>query len=57
MVNCHDMKVGEVYKCPDCGLELKVTKACSNHCASDACEGDACPDCGFECCGTSLIKA
>ena len=57
MVNCHDMKKGETYKCPDCGLELKVTKTCTNHCSDDSCEDDACPDCTFQCCGKDMIKA
>jgi hypothetical protein len=28
MAGCHDMKVGEVWVCPDCGLELKVVAGC-----------------------------
>jgi predicted SprT family Zn-dependent metalloprotease len=26
MAHCHDMKVGEVYVCQDCGLELEMVK-------------------------------
>ncbi|MBN2153561.1 MAG: hypothetical protein JW839_19050 [Candidatus Lokiarchaeota archaeon] len=56
MVNCHDMKLNDVYKCPDCGLELKVVKECVEHCSDDSCEADACPDCGFQCCGKDMLK-
>jgi hypothetical protein len=29
MVHCHDMRVGQVYVCKECGLELKVAKSCT----------------------------
>lgn len=35
MVSCGEMKVGEVYVCKDCGLELEVKKSCG--CPDDAC--------------------
>ena len=34
MPNCTEMKTGEIYVCPDCGLELQVIKSCSKEGAS-----------------------
>ena len=39
--NCHEMKMGEVYACEDCGLELKVVKECRS-CGTPA-EDCKCP--------------
>jgi hypothetical protein len=55
MLSCHDMKLGQVYVCEPCGLELQVVKEC------EACDTDAadceCPEhCTFSCCG-ELLKA
>jgi hypothetical protein len=53
MVSCHDMKLGEVYTCKDCGLELQVIKECEDaETPADDCE--CATACGFECCGTPL---
>jgi len=41
MTSCVDMKVGQVYVCPDCGIELQVIKACGD---------DEHPSCGPEQC-------
>ena len=30
MTSCVEMKVGQVYVCPDCGVELQVVKACGD---------------------------
>jgi hypothetical protein len=51
MTDCHDMKVGQIYTCPDCGLELKVVKECK--CTDESC---GCGDggCGFSCCGDPM---
>ena len=55
-VHCNDMKVGEIYACGGCGLELKVVKNC-NHSGQDEC-CDACADesadCTFSCCGAPM---
>jgi hypothetical protein len=52
MSECIEMKVGEVYACPICNIELQVVKEC--------CEGDSptCDDeeCSMTCCGTELTK-
>jgi hypothetical protein len=52
MPQCSDMKVGEVYTCPNCEIELQVVKEC--------CEGDspACVDdeCSLSCRGQELMK-
>ena len=46
MASCHEMKVGQVYACEGCGLELKVVKECGS--PAEECE---CPEpCTFECC-------
>ena len=57
MVSCGDMKVGEVYVCKDCGLELEVKKSCG--CPDDAaCETghDKGVCCDFECCGKPMVR-
>jgi len=54
MAHCHNMKVGEVYACNDCGLELQVIKACKDvDTPEDSC---ACTPCQFVCCGAELVK-
>ena len=57
MAACETMKVGEIYECPKCGLEIQVRKSCD--CAHDeTCEPHVeegvC--CDFECCGEKLTK-
>lgn len=55
MTSCGDMKVGEVYVCKDCGLEIEVKKSCN--CPTEVCEpmkDGAC--CDFECCGSPMEK-
>jgi hypothetical protein len=52
------MKKGDVFYCPECGLQLKVIKECeesdtpADECACHA-EASACT---FSCCGNDLIK-
>jgi hypothetical protein len=52
MTNCHDMRVGQVYVCEGCGLELEVIKECEE-CGTDP-ESCECPPCQFVCCGDPL---
>lgn len=56
MASCHDMKIGQVYICEDCGVELKVVKECANiemSAAECGChDGD--DEGGFFCCGKPL---
>lgn len=54
MPNCTEMKAGEIYVCPDCGLELQVIKACGDEgLHSDTCslEGGGCV---LRCCDEEL---
>ncbi len=44
---CSEMKLGQVYVCGDCGLELKVVKECD-------CEEGSCSCSDLECCGGTL---
>jgi predicted nucleic acid-binding Zn ribbon protein len=47
------MKLGQVYACEECGLELKVVKECKEFGKPDeecSCEVHG----GFECCGGPL---
>ncbi|UCF10400.1 MAG: hypothetical protein JSW65_01590 [Candidatus Bipolaricaulota bacterium] len=45
---CGDMKVGQVYVCEHCGLELKVVKECD-------CESEhECSCSGMSCCSGEL---
>ena len=58
MPNCHEMREGEVYACPDCGMELKVVKACKSvgntddHCGC----GSTGEPATLTCCGKELVK-
>ena len=29
MAKCNELKMGQVYICPDCGVELQVVKECA----------------------------
>jgi hypothetical protein len=52
MASCHEMKLGQVYVCEDCGLELKVVKECEE-CGTE--EGECTlTDCSFKCCGEEM---
>ena len=53
MTSCHEMRVGEVYVCGDCGLELKVVKECHEVGMPDE-ECSCAVHGGFECCGEPL---
>jgi len=50
MPNCADMKVGDVYKCDFCGLEIEVKQECT--CSEDDCRCNE-----LECCGSAMSKA
>jgi hypothetical protein len=52
MAGCDEMKVGQVYMCEECGLELRVVKECTE-CAAEA-ECSCVDECEFECCGEPL---
>lgn len=55
MPNCTEMKVDEVYSCPDCGLELKIVKSCAEegeHGGSCSAEGGGCV---LRCCDEELV--
>ncbi len=53
MASCHEMKMGQVYVCPDCGVELKVVKECAE-CGTEASACSCEVDCNLECCGKPL---
>jgi hypothetical protein len=48
------MKVGEIYVCGDCGLELQVVKACGDGEHGDACSMEA-SSCALRCCDEDLV--
>lgn len=54
MVDCHSMRLGQIYVCRECGLELKVVAECKE-CdeSADSCSCDE--HCDFACCGTPLV--
>ncbi|MBN1217159.1 MAG: hypothetical protein JXA99_17195 [Candidatus Lokiarchaeota archaeon] len=54
IVGCHDVKVGDILECPDCGLQLEVKSECKE-CGTETSCGCA-EDCDFSCCGTLLVK-
>ena len=47
------MKLGEVYVCEECGLELQVVKECKE-CGEDAAECTCVEHCDFSCCGEEM---
>ena len=51
MASCHQMKLGQVYVCEECGLELEVVKECEE-CGE---EGECTlVECEFKCCGEEM---
>ncbi len=52
MAGCNEMKVGQVYICPSCGIELEVVKECVECKEDDTCCKDPC---AFACCGVPLM--
>jgi hypothetical protein len=46
-MSCANLKKGDKLVCEECGLELKVTKACD--CGKET--AGACSEGGFTCCG------
>lgn len=53
MPSCHDMKLGQVYVCEGCGLELEVVQEC-DECGEEAGECTCIEHCSFECCGQEM---
>jgi len=51
MANCAEMKVGDLFKCKTCGLELQVVKACS--CLVGEEVSCTVP---LQCCGKDMVK-
>ncbi len=51
MVGCETLKMGQTLYCEGCGLELQVTKACSECGPEETC---CAGECTFECCGEPL---
>lgn len=54
MTDCNEMKLGEVYTCEECGLELEVVKECVE--AELPLEQCKCTTCTLVCCGDELVK-
>ncbi len=52
------MKVGEVYACGNCGIELEVIKNCNHEGHDQCCDScaDESADCNFTCCGADMVK-
>jgi len=48
-MKCSEMKVGQIYICKECGLELKVVKECD--CSA---EGQVCSCSDESCCSEQL---
>jgi hypothetical protein len=53
MAGCQDMKVGQVYECPSCGIELEVKKECTE--CRDSREFCCADPCLFSCCGIPIV--
>jgi hypothetical protein len=56
MTDCNEMKLGEVYTCKQCGLELEVVKECIEAKAWRPLEQCECTQCPVTCCGDELVK-
>jgi hypothetical protein len=48
------MKLGEIYRCSECGLELEVVKECRE--ANLPPKEGKCSPCPLVCCGEELVK-
>jgi len=58
MAGCHDMRMGEIYMCEDCGMELQVVNECKDvgkPAADCDCHSEG-ETCTIECCGNPLVK-
>jgi hypothetical protein len=56
MPGCHEMKLGQVWRCDGCGLELQVVRECKDAGTPDeqcTCHYEHEP-CTFSCCGKEL---
>lgn len=54
MADCCEVKVGEVYSCEKCELEVQVVRECQEVSASS--EECDCTPCSLVCCGEGLKK-
>ena len=52
MPNCQDMKIGQVYVCPQCGFEIKVIEECTREHSKDTGHNEC--EKGLTCCGQPL---
>lgn len=51
-MKCTDLKKDSVYRCDDCGLEVKVVTECNDTEDTDCCSST--DKCNFICCGKEL---
>jgi len=58
MASCHDMKIGEIYRCAKCQLELQVVRRCKDaDLPHQECEcHDRGEECALSCCGEPLVR-
>jgi predicted RNA-binding protein with PUA domain len=57
MLNCHEMRTGQIYVCDVCGIELQVVKDCEDTGKTEEecrCTVPAEAACAFSCCGEEL---
>ena len=52
MANCREMKVGDVFVCKICGLELRVNKTCKCG-GADGTDNHSIP---LQCCTQEMVK-
>ena len=52
MANCREMKVGDVFVCEKCGLELRVNKTCKCG-GADGTNKHSVP---LQCCAQEMVK-
>jgi hypothetical protein len=58
MASCHEMKTGEIYICEDCGIEVQVTRECSeddSSCHACGCHSER-ESCTLTCCGKEMMR-
>ena len=59
MPNCHDLKKGEIYTCPDCKMEIQVIKECcdpSEASPDSPCFQPSSKENTLACCGQEMQK-
>ena len=56
MAQCNEMKKGDIYSCPECGIALQVVEECRDASKEECGCKPPTDECTFSCCGKELVK-